>query len=512
MDWLISAAGPDGGIRRPGARRRAPQRHAAQPSSVGPALDQVATGRGLTWRPAVAREPVAVAAGLDERTPEAGAGARRRGRRAAAAVSGPGDRSWRGSEVPSPRWSVSPCCPPSCRSNAACRRSSAPARRPRPWSTSIRDATAPPASRWRSSRPGRRTRPSRDPVRGSRRRDPRPGRPRQRRSRPRRSGRRPDPGAARRPRQRRAGATSSTTASSSMSVATCPFASGVADTPSLCHVTAGLAGQIGARVHGHSTVVLDETMALGDAGCHLQVRLEPAVRGQARADPPVARRGDGADRPGAPPRPVPEPAAGERQRAGRRRLAAQALRAFGVEDEDIDDVQLAITEACANVVEHATDADTYEVKVELAVRPVRDHRGRQGEGFDATTLPEPAAGRGVRAWPGADAGAGGQRRLPERAAGRCGGAHGEDAALRAGPPAVARGRRSPATEAAQVRPSCSWASRSAECSPIQVAGSTSNPARRAASSTRGSSSTSTATVRVSASASSRSTFQTLEGR
>ena len=53
--------------------------------------------------------------------------------------------------------------------------------------------------------------------------------------------------------------------------------------------------------------------------------------------------------------------------------------------------------------------------------------------------------------------------------------------------------------AVQVRPSRSWASRRTLCSPIHLAGSTSNPASRAASRTRWSSSTSTTTVRVSAS-------------
>ena len=83
-----------------------------------------------------------------------------------------------------------------------------------------------------------------------------------------------------------------------------------------------------------------------------------------------------------------------------RRLAAQALRAFGVLGEDIDDVQLAITEACANVVDHATDADTYEVKVELAADRCAITVVDQGRGFDATAVtgpppPDAESGRGV---------------------------------------------------------------------------------------------------------------------
>jgi serine/threonine-protein kinase RsbW len=49
-----------------------------------------------------------------------------------------------------------------------------------------------------------------------------------------------------------------------------------------------------------------------------------------------------------------------------RKLSVQALAAFGVIDEDVADVELAITEACANVIDHAADTDTYEVRVELA--------------------------------------------------------------------------------------------------------------------------------------------------
>ena len=76
-----------------------------------------------------------------------------------------------------------------------------------------------------------------------------------------------------------------------VSVGTCPFGPGVAGAASLCHVTAGLTGQVAARVRGSSSVVLDETMALGDVGCHLHVRLDPDdedVRGESHQWPAVA--------------------------------------------------------------------------------------------------------------------------------------------------------------------------------------------------------------------------------
>ena len=82
-----------------------------------------------------------------------------------------------------------------------------------------------------------------------------------------------------------------------------------------------------------------------------------------------------------------------------RRLAAQALRAFGVRADHIDDVQLAITEACANVIDHAADTDTYEVQVELSAHrcaiSVLDHGG----GFDGVSearTDEDENGRGLR--------------------------------------------------------------------------------------------------------------------
>lgn len=82
-----------------------------------------------------------------------------------------------------------------------------------------------------------------------------------------------------------------------------------------------------------------------------------------------------------------------------RRLAAQALRAFGVRHDHISDVELAITEACANVVDHATDTDSFEVQVEVAADrcsiTVLDH----GTGFDGASehrADEDETGRGLR--------------------------------------------------------------------------------------------------------------------
>jgi serine/threonine-protein kinase RsbW len=188
-----------------------------------------------------------------------------------------------------------------------------------------------------------------------------------------------------------------------VTVARCPFGQGIAESESLCHVTSALAGRLGARVSGSATVLMTERIVAGDEECHLQIWLgtpDGEVRGERHVWPPTAGSAPAEDAPvprldlsvNLPRETVSVPVV--------RRLAAQALRAFGVEDEDIDDVQLAIGEACANVIDHASDTDTYEVQVELAADrcaiTVVDH----GSGFDGATDPDGAAdsaesGRGL---------------------------------------------------------------------------------------------------------------------
>lgn len=48
-----------------------------------------------------------------------------------------------------------------------------------------------------------------------------------------------------------------------------------------------------------------------------------------------------------------------------RRVLAQALTTLGVADDCRDDIGLILTEACANVVEHAWDVDNYDVSVDI---------------------------------------------------------------------------------------------------------------------------------------------------
>ncbi|MGN6330638.1 MAG: ATP-binding protein [Motilibacteraceae bacterium] len=185
-----------------------------------------------------------------------------------------------------------------------------------------------------------------------------------------------------------------------VAVRRCPFGDGVTGAETLCHVSTALAGRLGARVRGEATVVLDETIASGDDECHLQLWLgDPGdgVRGEHHRWPPAAGSASGSA-------PQLELSVNLPREGGSvpvvRRLAAQALRSFGVTEHDVDEVQLAITEACANVIDHAAESETYEVRVELAADRCSITVVDQGGGFDATAVPANAhdhaeSGRGM---------------------------------------------------------------------------------------------------------------------
>jgi serine/threonine-protein kinase RsbW len=185
-----------------------------------------------------------------------------------------------------------------------------------------------------------------------------------------------------------------------LAVRRCPFGDGVTGAETLCHVSTALAGRLGARVRGQATVVLDETIAAGDDECHLQLWLgDPGdgVRGERHRWPPAAGSASGSA-------PQLELSVNLPREGGSvpvvRRLAAQALRSFGVTEHDVDEVQLAITEACANVIDHAAESETYEVLVELAADRCAITVVDQGGGFDATAVPADAhdhaeSGRGM---------------------------------------------------------------------------------------------------------------------
>lgn len=81
-----------------------------------------------------------------------------------------------------------------------------------------------------------------------------------------------------------------------------------------------------------------------------------------------------------------------------RHICREALRELGVLEECRSDIEVALTEACTNVLEHSGPGDNYEVDVILAeeqcVIRVVDH----GHGFDSAgpLVPAPAGAEGGR--------------------------------------------------------------------------------------------------------------------
>lgn len=84
-----------------------------------------------------------------------------------------------------------------------------------------------------------------------------------------------------------------------------------------------------------------------------------------------------------------------------RAVAMDALARFGVTKSCIDDIGLALSEACANVIRHADSSDEYEVRLEVDGAQCAISVIDTGRGLDVSTLthgmPEPASsgGRGV---------------------------------------------------------------------------------------------------------------------
>ncbi|WP_344619342.1 ATP-binding protein [Dactylosporangium salmoneum] len=69
-----------------------------------------------------------------------------------------------------------------------------------------------------------------------------------------------------------------------------------------------------------------------------------------------------------------------------RRLLDQALRTLGVADGCRDDVGLILTEACANVIEHALEIDDYEIVIEVSGERCVLHVVNAGSLVDASLL------------------------------------------------------------------------------------------------------------------------------
>lgn len=83
-----------------------------------------------------------------------------------------------------------------------------------------------------------------------------------------------------------------------------------------------------------------------------------------------------------------------------RHICRHALREMGVLDECVGDIEVALTEACTNVLEHSGPGDQYEVQVTLAEQRCVIRVVDNGLGFDSDqprTMPDGVAegGRGI---------------------------------------------------------------------------------------------------------------------
>lgn len=69
-----------------------------------------------------------------------------------------------------------------------------------------------------------------------------------------------------------------------------------------------------------------------------------------------------------------------------RGVVANALRSFGVTPGCVEDISLALSEACTNVIEHAAADDLYEVHLEVDETHCAISVKNTGIGFDSTAL------------------------------------------------------------------------------------------------------------------------------
>jgi len=81
-----------------------------------------------------------------------------------------------------------------------------------------------------------------------------------------------------------------------------------------------------------------------------------------------------------------------------RAVVKNGLATFGVTTDCVDDICLALSEACTNVVQHAGLDDEYEVRLQVDEFVCAISVKNTGEGFDASALrnvmPSPSSPRG----------------------------------------------------------------------------------------------------------------------
>ncbi|WP_067457501.1 ATP-binding protein [Actinomadura macra] len=75
-----------------------------------------------------------------------------------------------------------------------------------------------------------------------------------------------------------------------------------------------------------------------------------------------------------------------------RKILDAALQALGVEDQICDDIELMLTEACSNVIQHAENGDGYTVRATILDRRCVIKVIDSGPGFEPETIPLPGPG------------------------------------------------------------------------------------------------------------------------
>ena len=71
-----------------------------------------------------------------------------------------------------------------------------------------------------------------------------------------------------------------------------------------------------------------------------------------------------------------------------RHIVHSSLREAGVEEECVDDIEIALSEACTNVLKHSGPGDEFEVAVDLNVKSATIRVVDTGHGFDWESLEE----------------------------------------------------------------------------------------------------------------------------
>lgn len=84
-----------------------------------------------------------------------------------------------------------------------------------------------------------------------------------------------------------------------------------------------------------------------------------------------------------------------------RRIIRDALRALGVDESCADDIALAQTEACTNVVQHSGPGDQYEMRIEISKDRCTISVIDTGQGFDLGAMVDQSdlgavRGRGIQ--------------------------------------------------------------------------------------------------------------------